>query len=252
MLTSTVEPSTTCEMSEAEAQPPRIKRRRLRWGLILCLLIGFGWVLPSYLTFAYRVEQMNALSQASELFRRLFNDGHERRAYPDQDPHPKAGKLTANVALRALFKEDSTVREELFGGLYSRFKPDGKIGSPPDYAEALKPGENHWMMVAGLDPQSPSHFPLLLENAVDATWPPRWLPPRGVFSYGLSQWFPGLVPSRGRCWPSGRILIVCCGGIEEIKLVEKDGYMHLPDSFLSPEGKVPLPSFKLLDVEMPE
>ena len=35
-----------------------------------------------------------------------------------------------------------------------------------------------------------------------------------------------------------------------VKLVEKDGLLHLPDEILKPEGKEPLPNMKLLDVEV--
>jgi hypothetical protein len=73
------------------------------------------------------------------------NDNLEK--YPDSKLGEKA---TANMAFRELFKSDILHDECIFGGERSRFIPDRVIGSAPDYAKALEPGENHWMLVAGL------------------------------------------------------------------------------------------------------
>ncbi len=125
----------------------------------------------------------------------LYADDHGG-AYP-------SGK-TANEALRALFREEilEAANEPGFSAAHSKFRPDGIVGEPPRFDQALEPGENHWMMVDGLRlaPDGPQQteghgLPLLFENALDASWPPRWnLQGSGPYR-------------RGRAWYRGKVLI---------------------------------------------
>jgi hypothetical protein len=150
--------------------------------------------------------------------------------YPDTRFGEKA---TANMAFRELFKSDSVQDERIFRGVRSPFIPDGEIGSAPDYSKALQPEENHWMLVAGLSTQSPGRTPLFFENALDASWPPKWLP--GFFMHHV----------RGRSWRGKEIVVGYNDGSNYLVPLKKQGdYLTLPDDVM--EG---LPSLKVLDIE---
>src|SRR3954471_2942435 len=69
--------------------------------------------------------------------------------YPDKDPAHEAS--TANMAFRNLIMSEKADNEKMFGCGVSKYKPDGNIGSAPNYDEAVKGGENHWMMTAELN-----------------------------------------------------------------------------------------------------
>lgn len=156
---------------------------------------------------------------------------------------------------RELVKDGLVQDETIFGSPWSSFIPDKEIGSAPDYPKALEPGENHWAFVGGMSNTSLPHFPLIIESTVDGKLPPKWLlPPEAEPSWFARQFrsekklFPRAVP--GRTWGGGTIIVARNdASVEPVKLTERDGFMHLPESFLKPEGKEPLPPLKLLDVE---
>ncbi len=152
------------------------------------------------------------------------------------DKHPDSilgEKATANMAFREFFKSEILHDERIFGGERSPFIPDGEIGSAPDYAKALEPGENHWMLVAGLSPKSPGRTPLFFENALDTSWPPKWRP--GFFMHHV----------RGRSWRGKQILVAFNDGSHFLVPLKKQGdYLTLPDEVL--QG---LPPLKVLDIE---
>jgi len=142
-------------------------------------------------------------------------------------------KATANMAFRELFKSDVVQDERVFRGERSPFIPDGEIGSAPDFTKALEPGENHWMLVAGLSNASPDRTPLFFENALDTTWPPKWRP--GFFMHHV----------RGRSWRGKGIVVGFNDGSTLLVPLKKQGdYLTLPDEVL--QG---LPPLKVLDIE---
>ena len=230
----------------------------LQWSLLLAVLVLMAGLASSIVShFLVKRDQMRAASDLSLVLNLMRSyasefDGH----YPDfagqnLSKGKDLPKRTSNSAFRRLIQEGMIQDERVSGCAYSRFKPDGNIGTAPDYEEAFAPGENHWMMVAGLSDRSPGHYPLILENAVDASWPPKWLPSPLL----LSRWFASLrgeLPPRGRSWPGNTILIgFNDGSIETVQLESKDGFLHLPASILKPEGQEPLPTLKILDIELP-
>ncbi len=152
----------------------------------------------------------------------------------DKYPDSRFGeKATANMAFRELLKSEILQNEYLFGAPRSPFIPDGEIGSSPDYSKALQPGENHWMLVAGLSTKSPGRTPFIFENALDTSWPPKWLP--GYFMHHV----------RGRSWRGKGIVVGFNDGSNYLVPLKKQGdYLTLPDYVL--EG---LPSLKVLDIE---
>lgn len=142
-------------------------------------------------------------------------------------------KATSNMAFRELFKSDIVQDERLFRGVRSPFIPDGEIGSASAYPLALQPGENHWMLVAGLSNESPGRTPLIFENALDTSWPPKWRP--GFFMHHV----------RGRSWRGKEIYVgFNDGSTIPVPLKKQGDYLTLPDDVL--QG---LPPLKVLDIE---
>lgn len=150
--------------------------------------------------------------------------------YPDSILGENA---TANMAFRELFKSDIMLVERVFSTARSPFIPDSEIGSAPDYPKALEPGENHWMLVAGLSNESLGRTPLFFENALDTSWPPKWRP--GFFMPHV----------RGRSWRGKGIVVGFNDGSTILVPLKKQGdYLTLPDDVL--QG---LPPLKVLDIE---
>jgi len=161
----------------------------------------------------------------------LENDG----AYPDSAFQERP---TANQVFRKLIHEGILEDERIFGAKKSLFVPDGKIGVAPTFDEAVKPGENHWMITAGQNSKSSGEVPLVFENAITSTWPLRW-------HHGHEN---ELI--RGRTWTGGKIIVGFQDNHVEVIQLEKQGdVMVLPDTVMIPNGKTPLPPLKILDIE---
>ena len=111
------------------------------------------------------------------------------------------------------------------------------MGKAPDFATAVGPGENHWMVVDGLKDTSP---PLIFENALEAAWPPFW----DGSAYGK-------VRQRGQTWKKGKIIL---GFNDNSVSVEKLGGKDLRRQMIQPgmDGKSiwdRVPMAKILDIE---
>lgn len=213
--------------------------------IVLLLLAFLGFCV--FTSLKLKSAQMTTGDNARHIYGMLLTYASDHNGYYPDSVKAREG-LTANAAFREIFKEGLIEDESIFGGLYSRFVPDNSIGSEPNFEQALQAGENHWMMTAGNTNTTAVIIPIFFENTVDATWPPRWLPP-SYFSYGYSE-VTSTPPPRGRSWPNGTILVTKNdGSTQAMKLVEKDGFMHLPDSYLKPEGGWAIPPMKMLDVE---
>lgn len=206
-------------------------------GLLICALVpGSRRITPSQ-------AELKAISNARLIVGLLLTYASDNnRQFPDAKL--SADGLTSNAVLRELFKEELALDETIFGCPYSSFGSDKNIGLAPDYKQALKPGENHWMMVAGVGSSSAPGTPLILENAVDATWPPYWLQNKKPSILAELLWGPSVSRRpRGGSWP-GNLITVCHldASISVLKLEVKSGYAHYPASLATP----PL---KLLDIE---
>ena len=181
-----------------------------------------------------------ATSRAREVIVALhaYAADHNGR-YPDS-----IGEVeTANDAFRELFKPASSSaisvlkQERIFSAASSPYEPDDNIGSPPDFEEALKAGENHWSMVAGLNANSNGASPLMFENSANyTTWPPRWNCDRA----GQKK--------EGRAWKSGRIIIGRNDGSAAAELLEStkgdDVGLREEDKFFPPHHE----GLRILDV----
>jgi prepilin-type N-terminal cleavage/methylation domain-containing protein len=117
----------------------------------------------------------------------------ENGKYPDQDSANPAS--TANVAFRNLIMAGSLEDERIFGCGASKYQPDGNIGTAPQYEEAVKAGENHWMMTGDLNDSATGGMPLIYENSVSLGTDPTW----NADAAGRSI--------RGRTWSGGKIIV---------------------------------------------
>lgn len=231
-------------MSVNEPEKPK-----KRWG---CLQLVVAWVIVGLLICAIvpasrqispRWIEIKARSNARQIVGLLLTYASDHNGkFPDANLDNDG--LTSNAVFRELVKEGLVLDETIFGCPYSRFIPDKNIGTFPDYKQALEPGENHWMMVAGLDSTLAPSTPLVLENAVEATWPPRWLPNKKPSILAELLWGPTVsMRLRGGSW-AGNLIIVSHldASASAIKLEDKAGYAQYPSSLATP-------SLKLLDIE---
>jgi hypothetical protein len=102
--------------------------------------------------------------------------------------------------------------ETVFGCPDSIFVPDKNIGTAPDFAEAVKAGENHWAMTAGLIDSSIGSIPLIFENPAKAEWPPKWQPASGP------------ARARGQAWEDNSVVVgLNDGTIQVMKLLPGTG-----------------------------
>lgn len=241
-------------MSENEPEKPR-----KGWGCLMWAVAGAAVVLflPLMMTshgrMSVRALQMKAGSNARQITALMMTYAADYNGLYTDAGLPQ-DSLTANAAFRELVKEGLVLDEMIFGCPYSSFIPDKDMGPAPDFPKALEPGENHWMMVAGQNNTTPGTHPLIIENATDATWPPKWLPGATeipeAFRHPFLDWLPKPPQPPGRSWKGNTIMMgYNDASVIAVPLVKKDGLMHLPDSVLKPKGLPPLPNFKLLDVE---
>lgn len=139
-----------------------------------------------------------------------------------------AGKdfKSSNDVFRELLKEGIVMDERIFGAPRTRFHPDNVIGDPPEFKQALMPGECHWMVLKHQTPLSHPATPILIENALGATWPPRWdFSPRGFSWFGLKNTENG-DRGRGGTWSGGQIVIGRLDGSVEVENLRPDGSLN--------------------------
>jgi hypothetical protein len=226
-----------------EPEKPKKGWGCLQWGIavgitfVILVPFMFASALSIFNEQVVRNTQMKAASNARQIVGLMLtyaseNNGH----YPDHGLDP-AG-LTSNRAFHLLVEEGLLQDETIFGCPASLYYPDKNIGVAPAYAEALRKNENHWMLVTGLDDKSPSHYPLVLENAADTSWPPKW-------HAGMDGKL-----ARGRAWKGNTIILAFNdASVQTVKLEQKDSLLHLPKRILEPEGHPPLPALKVLDID---
>ena len=142
-----------------------------------------------------RVQENGNITKGINNVRQIFF-GFGLYANDNDGRYPRGD--TANDAFRKLVQDQLIEKEDVFGCPGSPYVPDGDLGDPPKYAQALEANENHWMMVSGLSSSSGGAVPLLFENALDTNVNPQW-------DAGLAG---NLV--RGRTWSGGRV-IICTG-----------------------------------------
>lgn len=221
-----------------EPAPPKKRWGCLIWTvvIIVTLLLASNF-LPTYGLITVKANQLKGIQYVREITIRLHVWASEHEGY-----YPDHGKdltsLTSNEVFRELIRHDPTMNESIFGCPGSRFMPDKHIGVAPDYDQALIAGENHWAMSAGLRlTKSRVRLPLIFENPVDATWPPRWR----ADSIGK--------PLPGRANYGGKVIVgFNDGGAELVELQQIGDRMHLPLHIYALHKKSPLPILKVLNI----
>jgi hypothetical protein len=226
------------------SQGPRITWVEILAGAIaLLLLLTLVWLcLPAISHSASRGNITKGISNCRQILLalKLYASDHDGK-YPVA---ALAAPKSANEVFRILFKEETLDSEAIFGCPISSFNPDGNIGNDEDRSQALEAGENHWAMTRGLKDNSPENIPLVFENPVSATWPPKWNPDaKGT-------------PVRGRAWSTGIIIGLNDGSAQIVPLASKrgaavglkptTGSLDLFDAAIDP---VLFPKGEVLDVE---
>lgn len=181
-----------------EAVYEKLYQKR-RWGwlqitaVVFALVALVGALVPTLNSVAPRANQAAAIGNCKQIAIALkIYAGDHGGKYPDSaEPSP----TTSNQAFRILFREDVLRDERLFNCPMSKFQTGGKIGTAPDFSEAVEPGENHWAMTKGVTDQSPGSMPLVFENPKIPSWPPVW----DTDHEGK--------PVKGRVWRGGKIMV---------------------------------------------
>lgn len=199
-------------------------------------LIGISLIVPTFHVTAARATQTASSNNCRQIMMALKIWASENNGiFPDSKLPPP---VNSNQVLRMLIQNDIFEDERLFGATYSPFVPDGIIGNSPDYAKACEPGENHWMLVAGLSADTKGIYPVIFENALEPIWPPRW------------RFDSRLKPVRGRTWREGTIILGRADSSVNIeKLVKKEDGLMLPDSYLKALEKESATPITILDIE---
>jgi hypothetical protein len=175
-------------------------RGNVRWSVVFGIL---GFLLLLLAACAYVMSYANergciskGISNCRQITNalRIYSSDHDGK-YPDAF---LSNPQSSNEVFRSLLKEGVIEDEMIFGSFVSPYRPDGKIGTQPDYTEALEAGENHWAMTAGLGETAPGEIPLVYENPVTASWPLKWNPSaRGTSSPGrIWTWTGGIIVGR--------------------------------------------------------
>jgi hypothetical protein len=191
-------------------EPPKQRWGCLQWGIaavVLALLASL--IIPWCNAISRMGDQTRAVSNCKQIVLALKQYANENEsAYPDG----RADIHSANQAFRELFKTGILKEENIFGCSNSEFLPDNDIGNAPDFMRALSPGECHWMLVKGQSDESSGNMPLLFENTLDVSWPPRWA---GSAPEGRRK--------RGQAWSVCGIIIGRNDGSVQMEKLRGDG-----------------------------
>lgn len=150
----------------------------LWWGVaVLSLIVFFGG--PAVGVVKMRGNQSFARSNGIQIVQCLkqYAVNHDG-LYPDA---PDARFKSANDVFRVLFKEAIVADERMFTAPFSAFKADNLMGHQQGFSETLLPGENHWMLLKHQHATAHPKTPIVIENSLAATWPPRWDTANGSF-----------------------------------------------------------------------
>jgi type II secretory pathway pseudopilin PulG len=191
-------------------EPPKQRWGCLQWGIVAVVLVLLAsLIIPEYNAISRMGDQTRAVSNCKQIVLALKQYANENEsAYPDG----RAGIHSANQAFRELFKTGILEEESIFGCPKSEFIPDNEIGSAPDFMKTLSSGECHWMLVKGQSDESSGNMPLVFENTLDVSWPPRW---DGSAPEGRRK--------RGQAWRVRGIIIGRNDGSVQMEKLRDDG-----------------------------
>ena len=131
----------------------------------------------------------------------------------DFDGKFPSSSTNSNVAFRQLFDQKFQTERIFFvrGSAWhnalpeGQTKPDNDVGSPPDYAQGLSSGENHWAYQSELTNDSPGNLPLVMDGFSDRL---------GVYSDDLEK--------RGGVWEGDVALVVRIDGSAKMEKLKGD------------------------------
>lgn len=207
---------------------PTKKRRGCGCAFAMALLGVWLWLsMASYPNDQTTANQMKLISDGKQVIIALRQYAELTGGnFPDA-----TGKSlkSSNEVFRELFKDGIVTDERIFGGMRSRFVPDNEIGDPPDFKKALMPGECHWMLLKHPTPQAHPDTPILIENALNGSWPPRWseLPPSGFTWFGFKK---PVVREKGQAWRGRMIVIGRLDGSVSVEKLRPDGTINWESS----------------------
>ena len=165
--------------------------------VITIIAILASLAVPAFTMVQTQGNQMKGVNNCKQIILSLKQFSKDNNSqYPDSVPNPQTGSIaqTANDAFRFMIQEQIVTDERIFG-CPAGFNPDNNIGLPPNYAQALMPGENHWAMTGNQTDATFGNMPVVFENPTTLSWPPQW----NADAAGQVQ--------PGRTWPGGKIII---------------------------------------------
>ena len=162
--------------------------------VITIIAILAGLAVPAFNGVQEKARQMQGANNCRQIIISLKSYASDYGGnYPDFDKNDPP--QTANDAFRHLIKGGQLEDERVFSCPASPYIPDNNLGESPEYAEALGPGENHWMMTKGLTDSASGNAPVVFENSVSNSWPPAW----NCDVAGQAK--------EGRSWKGGKIIV---------------------------------------------
>jgi len=216
-------------------EPPKKRQRFLQWGILLgylAVLVMLAYPGGSGSRVQTLGGQLKGVVNCKQIILSLkLYARNADSAYPDSQ---KKEFHSSNQVFRELFKQGIVIDERIFGCPDSIFKPDNLNGNPPGYEMALQPGECHWMLLKMQSDLSHSKMPVVIENSLVSSWPPRWDMKMPAFSW---LWHESLT-GRGRAWNGGRVIIGRNDGSVAVEKLCPDGTLdwHSKNN-LGPDGK---------------
>jgi hypothetical protein len=191
-------------------EPPEQRWGLLQWGMVLGVVLLLGlWAVPTYVRISKIGNETWGVSYCKQIILALRQFSKDNAsAYPDVH-FPELN--SSNQVFRKLYQEGGGADERIFGCPKSIFVPDGKIGTEPKYEKALVPGECHWMLLKHQTDASRGDVPLIIENSLNADWPPKW---------DVSD--PDSI-KRGRAWNGRSIIVGHNDGSVALEKLQKDG-----------------------------
>jgi len=203
----------------------------LQWGIVtgIVLLVGL-WVVPTWIEISRIGNEVRAVSYSKQILLGMKQFSNDNGGlYPDGGPSA-AGLSSSNQFFRRLLQVGVFTEETVFGCPGSRFTPDGRIGTAPDFRQALEPGECHWIVLKHQANSSPGDVPVIVENALDTNWPPRW----DVSEHAGNR--------KGRVRAGKAIVVACNDGSVQVVKLQEDGSL---DARLWNRGVTPEQAAKL-------
>jgi hypothetical protein len=192
-------------------EPPKQRWGCLQWGIVVgVVLLLLSLIIPTLNRIPEMGRQTRTMQNGRSIILVLMQYSKDFGSnYPSE---LLVDAKSSNQVFRELFKEDLLTDERVFECTASIFNADKNIGSAPSFEKALMPGECHWMLLKQQSLSSHPKMPLIIENSLNADWPPKWdvTTPEGL-------------RKRGQAWPGRKIIIGRNDGSVAMEKLREDG-----------------------------